>query len=141
MTVKCFPASRRKDSKSIGGQPVGVVHDAGGIPGAIEVEESCELLTDPVEVRLDLLGRQQDPLLRFPARIANHPGAAADNRDRRMAETLEPGKRHHLKQRPDMEARGRRIEADVRGHPLFGEHVGKALGGVVHQAAPLEFRQ
>ena len=139
--MKCLPASRRKRQQIDRGQPVGVVHDSGGVPGAIEVEESRELLTDPVDVRLDLLERQQDPLLRFPARIANHPGAAADNRDRRMAETLEPGKRHDLEQRPDMEARGRRIEADVRGHPLFGEHVGKALGGVVHQAAPLEFRQ
>ena len=30
-----------------------------------------------------------------------------------------------------METRGRGIEADVGGHPLFAEHVGKPFGGVV----------
>ena len=46
--------------------------------------KSLELRLDAGHVALDLLERQQRPLLRLAARIANHAGAAADERDRRV---------------------------------------------------------
>ena len=79
----------------------------------------------PATFALDLLARQQRALLRLAARIADHAGAAADDRDRRVAEALQPRQRHHRQQDADVQARRRRIEADVRGDALRGEHVGK----------------
>ena len=60
----------------------------------VEVEEALELRPDARDVRLDLLGRQQHALLRFAARIANHAGAAADDRDRRVTGALEAREPH-----------------------------------------------
>ena len=65
------------------------------------------------------------------------PGAAADDRDRRMAEALQPRERHHRQQDADVQARRGRIEADVRGDALAARTAsGKPFGRVVHQAAP-----
>ena len=69
-----------------------------------------------------------DALLRLAARIADHAGAAADDRDRRVAEPLQPRERHHRQQRADVQARRRRIEADVGGDALVRERVGQAFG-------------
>ena len=84
---------------------------------------SCGLM--PATFALDLLERQQRTLLRLAARIADHAGAAADERDRRVTEPLQPRETHHRQQRSDVQARRGRIEADVRGHPLAGERVGE----------------
>ena len=46
------------------------------------------------------------------------PGAAADDRDRRVAEALQPRQRHHRQQDADVQARRGRIEADVGGDAL-----------------------
>ena len=43
----------------------------------------------PADVLLDALRRQQLAFGRLAARIANEPGAAADDRDRRMAVPLQ----------------------------------------------------
>ena len=43
------------------------------------------------------------------------PGAAADDGDRRVTEALQARQTHHRQQRSDVQARRRRIEADVRG--------------------------
>ena len=67
------------------------------------------------------------------------PGAAADDRDRRVAEPLQPRQPHHRQQRSDVQARRRRIEADVRRHRFLGEQIGEPFGGVGHHAAPGEF--
>ena len=40
---------------------------------------------------------------------------------------------------PDVQARRRRIEADVRRHRFFGEQIGEPFGGFRHHAAPGEF--
>jgi hypothetical protein len=85
-------------------QPVGVVRDARSVLARAEIEEPLQLGADAGDVPLDLLAREQDALLGFAARIADHPGAAADDRDRRVAESLQPRKPHHREQRADVEA-------------------------------------
>ena len=58
-------------------------------------------------------------------------------RDRRVAESLQPRQPHHGEQRSDVQARRRRIEADVRGDALRREQLRQPLGGVVHHPAPV----
>ena len=67
----------------------------------------------PRDIGVDILDRQQRALLALAARIADHPGAAADEGDRRVAEALQPRQRHDRQQRADVQARRGRIEADV----------------------------
>ena len=64
------------------------------------------------------LDRQQRALLALAARIADQAGAAADQRDRRVAEPLQPRQRHDRQQRSDVQARRGGIEADVGGDAL-----------------------
>ena len=104
----------------------------------VEIEESLELRADAGDVRLDLLGDEQHALLRLAARIADHAGAAADQRDRRMAGALQARQRHHRQQRPDVQARGGRIEADVGRDALAREQLGQPVGRVGDQPAPGE---
>ena len=59
---------------------------------ALEVEEPLELRADAGDVGLDLLGGEQQPLLRLAARIADHPGAAADERNRACGRTAAAGR-------------------------------------------------
>src|SRR5439155_1296035 len=77
-------------------------------------------------------------LLRLAARIANHARAAADDRDRRMAEALHPREAHHRQQTADVKARRRRIESDVPGYALLRERIGETFGRLRHQPAPLQ---
>ena len=104
----------------------------------VEVEEPRELSADAGDVRVDLLGRQQHPLLRLAARIADHPGAAADDRNRPVSESLQARERHHRQQAADVQTRRGRIEPDIRRHLLGREHPGQPFGRVEHQAAPRE---
>ena len=59
----------------------------------------------------------------LPLGIADHPGAAADEGDRRVAEALQPRQRHDRQQRSDVQARRGRIETNVAGDALLREHV------------------
>ena len=75
----------------------------------------------------------------FAARVANHPGAAADNRDRRVTESLQPRQRH------DRSAATRRGGSTRSGsNPMYAvtrsrrEQLREAVGRVVHQPAPGE---
>ena len=65
------------------------------------------------------------------AGIADHAGAAANERDRRMAELLQARERHDRQQVADVQARRRRVEADVGGNSFLGERFARAVGGVV----------
>ena len=58
-------------------------------------EETRKLRFDACEIALDFLEREQRSLLRLAAGIADHPGAASRDRDRRMAEALQTRERHH----------------------------------------------
>ena len=97
-----------------------------------------ELTPDAGDVLVDLCARQQLSLHRLATRVANHPGAAANDRDRRMAEALQPGETHDRQQRSDMKARCGRIEADVGRDVFAGEEFGQPFGVLRHEAAPRE---
>jgi hypothetical protein len=120
-------------------QPVGVVDDARGVLAWRKIQKPLELHAHGRDIRVDLLGREQHALLRLAARIADHARAAADNRDRRVTESLQAREADQREQIPDMEARRGRIKADVGGDGFLREDFRQSLGGVVHHAAPLEF--
>ena len=56
----------------------------------------------------------------------------------RVPGTLHPREGHDRQQRPDVQARGGGVEPDVAGHRLLGQHLGQALGGLVHHPTPVE---
>jgi hypothetical protein len=82
---------------------------------------------------------QQVPLLRFPARVADHAGAAADDRNRRMPEPLQSCQPHQWQEMPDVQAGRGRIETGVRRHRAGGQQIRQALCGVVDKLAPRQF--
>src|SRR5665811_2640266 len=53
-------------------QPVGVVDDARGVGGGVEVEEAFELDANALQVVVDLLEAQELAFLRLAARVADH---------------------------------------------------------------------
>ena len=110
-----------------------------GLPGASKSRNRRQLRADAGEVRVDLLDGEQLALGGLAARVADHAGAAAHDRDRAVAEALHAREGHHRQQRADVQAVRRRIEADVQRHLLAGQHVAQALGGLVDQPAPLQF--
>src|SRR6185369_9616788 len=65
--------------------------------------------------------------------------AVAGERDRRMAEALQPGEPHDGHQRTDVQAGRGGIEPDVRRHLLLGQQVAHSLRPVIDEATPLEF--
>ena len=117
--VKCLPTSRRNSSSRHLAQPVEVVdHDRR--VRAVEVEEALELGADRGDVRLERLPVEQVPLGRRPRRVADHPGPAADERDRPAAVALEveqPEDRHEV---ADVERGSRRVEPVVGGDRAAG---------------------
>jgi hypothetical protein len=102
----------------------------------LEGEEPLELAADPVRVRRDLFRREQLPLRRLPARVADHPGAAAHERDRAMAVPLQVHEHHDRHEAADVQAAARRVEADVRRHRLTSQRCRYAVGVLVHQPTP-----
>ncbi len=105
----------------------------------VEIKKSLQLLLDPGNIRRNLIGREQDTLERFSARIANHPRASTDDGDWRVAKTLKTCEAHDRQQRTDVKARSGRVKTDVRGDRLFREQLWQPFGAVVHHAAPPEF--
>ena len=70
----------------------------------------------PAAFSADLLERQQVALLALAARIADEPGAAADERNRPCGRKRCSRARPMIgEQRPDVQARRGRVEADVGG--------------------------
>src|SRR5688500_916029 len=90
-------------------EPFSVIHDLRGIAGRVEIQEAPELMPNADDVGFNLLAREQDALLRLAAWIADHPGAATNDRDWRMPEPLQARETHHGQQRSDVQARGRGI--------------------------------
>jgi len=119
-------------------QPVGVVDDARGVGGGVEVEEAFELGANAIQVVVDLLEAQELAFLRPAARVADHARAAAGDGNRAVAEALQARERHQWQQRPDVQARRGRVEADIAGHLLAREDVAHALGALVNHPPPLE---
>ena len=71
-----------------------------------EVEEPLELAADRGDVALERLAVEQVALGRPPGRVADHARAAADERDRPTAMTLEAEQPEDRHQVPDVERRG-----------------------------------
>ena len=89
-------------------------------------------------VGLDLFeASEQTRSCALAARIADQPGAAADERDRRWPNRCSRARLIKRQQRADVKARGRRIEPDIGGDPR-GSSTSAALGGVLDHAAPLQ---
>ena len=105
-------------------QPVGVVEQPCRMAPR-EVEELLQLAPDGRCVRVYLLRRQHRPLIALAARVADHSGAAPDQRHRRPSGPLQPGEAHHRHQVPDVQRVRRRVEPDVRrdraGRETFGQ--------------------
>ena len=94
-------------------QPVGVVHQQ-RLP-VREVDEARQLPADGLGVRRHLFARHHAAQLGFSGRVADQAGAAADQRHRAVAGALQVNERHDRHQAADVQARGGRVEADVRG--------------------------
>src|SRR5260221_664081 len=83
---------------------------------------------DAVVIRVDLIEREQRALLRLAAGIADHAGAAAGNRNRRVAVALQARQSHKAEQITDVQARRRRIETDVGGDALVLKRIRQPIG-------------
>ena len=73
-------------------------------------------------VRLERVAVEQVAFRRPAGRVADHPGPAADDRDRAAAEALESEQPEDRDEVPDVERVGRRIEPDV---PAIGRPVAR----------------
>ena len=69
---------------------------------------------------------EQVPLRRAARRVADHPGPAADERDRPPAEALEPEQPEDRHEVADVERSAGRVEADVAGDRAAGRQAGRA---------------
>ena len=83
--------------------------------GPREVEEPLELGPDRGDVRRERLAVEQVPLGRRARRVADHPGPAADERDRPAAVALELEQPEDRDEVADVERRPGRVEAVVAG--------------------------
>src|SRR5215470_12079633 len=120
-------------------QPLGIVDEASRRGRVIEIQKPRELTTNPCDVLFDLLHGEKRTLGRFPAWIADHPSATADNRDRRMTKPLQTRKRNHRQQATDMKAGRGWIESDVSGELLARDQVAETFRRVVNKTTPLQF--
>ena len=86
--------------------------------------------------------REQIPLLALAAGVADHAGRPADQRDRPMPGLLEPPQHHQAHQMADVQAVGRRIEADVERPRRSVEPTRQigVVGRLVDQSAPAKIR-
>jgi hypothetical protein len=122
-------------------QPAQVVLHARGVR-PVEVEEVLELESHRRRVRLDHVRGLQVALAGPAGRIADHPGAAAHERDRAPAVALEvdqPEDRHEV---ADVQPRAGGIEAVVGGDLALGGEPGlEAIRRGVKHPAPAELGQ
>ena len=94
-------------------RPTGIVQKARRVLLRLEIEPLCELHSDARFVGQQNFLREQLPLLRFSAGVANRAGRAARNGNRMMPQQLEPPQRQQRNQAAHMQAVARRIEAAV----------------------------
>ena len=81
-------------------------------PGS-KSSEPLELRLDAGDVVVERLAVEQVALLAAAARVADHAGGAAGQRERAVAGQLEAAQRELPDQVPDVQAVGGRVEADV----------------------------
>ena len=132
--MKCLPVSRRN---SISGRPrsQSALFRSRAALRALERQEPLELAQDALGVPVDLLQGEHRALVPLAARIAHHAGAAADQRDRRVALPLEPGHAHHRHQASHVERVRGRIEADVGRDRALAEPLGESGRSLLDEAA------
>ena len=118
--------------------PVVVVHQEGRVRAAIEVEEPPQLRFHAGDVRPQRLDREQIALLALAAGVADHARGPADQGDRPVAGLLEPPQHHQGHEVADVQAVGRRVEANVDGARLLAQQPRqvRVVGGLVDQSAP-----
>ena len=130
--------SRRKSIVERRRRPVVVVDHRRGVV-ALEAKERLDLRADPLGPVLHGVERVERPLPRLLG-VADHPGGAADQRERRVAGVLEPAGGDQLDQVAHVQAGRGRVEADVEPDTALGQRgaQGVAIRGVGEQAAPLQ---
>jgi hypothetical protein len=85
-------------------EPLGVVDHERAVGRRVEVEVAPELRADAAEVAVEHLAREQLALLLLAARVADEPGAAADDGDGPVPRALEPHEVDDLQQAAGVEA-------------------------------------
>ena len=121
-----------------GHQPIGIVQHERPVVRR-KIEEPAQLHADPGAVLLGLLFCQQGSLGALAAGIADQAGPAAHQHQRPVAMALGVGQRHHGNEAAEVEAVGRRIEADVHGAASLAEKgVQVVAGHGLQEAAPTE---
>ena len=120
------------------GRPVVVVDHGGGVR-AVELQERLDLAAYPRDPVLDRVEGVQGALAGVLG-VADHPGRAADQGVRRVAGPLEPAGGEDLDQVAHVQARGRRVEADIEPDAPAAQRVaqGVTIRGEREQAAPLQ---
>ena len=107
-----------------------------------EVQEPLELAAQRADVRLERVAVQEVPFGRPARRVADHPGAAAHDRDRPSTEALEAQQTEDRDEVADMQGVRRRVESVVAGDASTGRQAGRQTGcRGVQDAPPLEFRE
>lgn len=131
-----------------GAEPVGVVDEASGVGGGVEVEEACELGSDGGDVGGDLVFGEELAFLGFAAGVADAAGGAAGDGDGVVAGELEAAEGDEGDETAGVETIGGGVEAAVEGDWVVEETLGEpagavtgfgAAGVVVDEAAPLKF--
>ena len=116
-------------------EPCGIVEKERLAVG--EIQKTRQLLFEAGDVFVDGFDGHDGAGGRLAGRIADHGGAAADERDGAMAALLEPTHAHDGKKMPDMEAVSGGIEAYVESRGAFFESFahGGFIGHLVKEAA------
>src|ERR1051326_2677540 len=121
-------------------KPLCVVHE-NGTPAAacalVELEEMRQLRANAADVFVYLLDREQRPLCLSAARITDHSGTTANERDRPVTGALEVHERHDRDEAANVEARRGRIEADIARHDASLKERRGAFRVLIEQPAPL----
>ena len=119
-------------------QPVCVVEEKGASLAAVEIEEPGYLRADGLDVVVQLVFREQVPLVAFPRGVADHAGPAAGDGDRTMAGVLETPKRHQPDEMSDVKRRRAGIDPEIEGDRVFAQARGQGVipGPLVREPSP-----
>ena len=100
-----------------------------------------QLHLDALDVVAQRVVVEQVALLAAPARVADHAGGAAGQRERAVAGELEAAHEQLADEVTDVQRVGRRIEPDVQADVALGQPRREcvAIGGVVDEPAGVEF--
>ena len=124
-----------------GVRPVGVVDQCRLERTGLEVEQLAELHLDALDVVPQRLVVEQVAFLAAPARVADHSGGAAGQRERTVTGELEAAHEQLADEVPGVQRVGRRVEPDVQADVALGQPGAErvAFGGVVNEPAGVEF--